>query len=175
MVRLILGSLLLVATLVTGALLGSSGPSSGPVVWRRTAPVEPQPLPVPAARGVASVQAPNGISPEAPGGVERVRRPGPLTVEESRRLQEYDRGFRVRLQEGSMAVTATLEAGPEAQLRAVLVMRAVRRERREFLRGLLGRERYAARYETNDVTGGRDPVALLEELRERGAEKEKDR
>jgi len=174
MAKLFFGSLLLVATMITGALLGSNHQPNGHVVVLRRTIDEPQLVPVPAPHGVASVPTPKGISPEASGGVQRVRRRGALSVEEARRVKEYDKEFHVRLREGSMAVTATLEAGPEAQLRAVLAMRAVRRERRDFLRGLLGRERYAAQYE-NEPTGGRDLVALLRELEEHGAEKEKDR
>ena len=188
MLRPLLGSVLLVATLVTGILAGSTGETTGRSIVRvRTeeyAPAEervttPDRVVAPAAgeevraRNTASATTRKEDSPEASDLVTRMRRYlSDLGEDEAAKIRDYHKDYKKRLNERSLAVTAMLLADAASQRRAVEKMRELRRERREFMRDLLGAKRWDS-WKQVELNGGRNVNELLRVLQERNKENEK--
>lgn len=168
--RLLLGSLLLLATLVTGILAGTTGETRGrALVVVRTIEAPPDASiqrDAPRVEVVASVQARKEEPPEASDLVERMRRLVRVSDWEAQKIKEFHRDYKQRLKQRAFAVTDTLLADPATQRLAVETLRALRRERREFMRQLLGRERWAE-WKRIESTGGRDVARFLQLVRER--------
>ena len=174
---MLLGFLLLLATMVTGILAGTTGEVRGRATVRvRTIETFAHPgvraADAPRAQVAASVQAREEDSPEASDLVERMRRLVAVSDSEAERIRKYHRDYKDRLHERSFAVTEVLLADPYTQQLAVAKMRALRRERREFLRNLLGHERWA-RWKRIEVNGGRDVQQFLQFVREREDKEER--
>ncbi len=187
MKRLVLGSVLLVATATTGALFGSTGeprvrvPNTRPPVpdsvaaqvHDGAAALAPVPVPVdhaPAATsksgadGSASVKARPVGSPEADDLVDRMRRHLPrLGDDAAQRIRSYHVDYKQKLRDHSWEVTSALLDDPESRRRAVESMRGFKRKREDFLRGVLGRGDYDA-WKKIERTGGRDTDQLVRQL-----------
>jgi len=185
MTKLVIGAGLLVAALMTGVIAGSLDepagratqprPAAQPVVSRE-APVahtrfEEQtaeaPAAEPRAEDAAPVQAKQEESPETSGLVERMRRHLPGLAEwQADEVRRYHKGYKKKLHAHGMGIAAVLQADPEQQRRAVAAMREVRRERNEFLRTLLGPEKFES-WRRIEISGGRDVDEFLRGMQER--------
>jgi len=188
MKRLVLGSVLLAATALTGVLFGSTGESRVRVLNARP-PVTDAPVsrtrsvavPVPAPGPVVSTPAPPAAPPaEAPAASERVARGSTgdlvdrmrrhlprLGDDAAERIRRYHAGYKKELRERTWAVTSALLEDPESRRRAVEAMREFRREREEFLRNVLGRRDYES-WKSIERTGGRDLDQLVRRITAQG-------
>jgi len=178
--KLLLGAGLLVATLLTGLVAGSSGERRGRslmqtkteerIVYRDREEAMDAPAPVATTRGggAASTTPGREESPETSADlVDRMRRHLPALADwQAAEIRRYHRGFKKLLHEHGMAVAGTLEADPETQRRAVARLVEIRRERSDFMAGVLGREQWE-KWREIEITGGRNVEEFLREMRER--------
>ena len=191
MVRLLLGCFLLAATLLTGILAGTTGETRArSVITVRTEEQivyrdPPVPVPINAAPAVAEAEEEDRAGgpasantrkeglPETSDLVARMRRHLPdLGRDEAEKIRAYHKDYRKRLNGRAQAVTAMLLADPESQRKAVEKMRELRRERRQFMRDLLGARRWD-KWKQVELNGGRNVDEFLRVLQEQDKENEK--
>ncbi|MDH3592308.1 MAG: hypothetical protein OER88_10545 [Planctomycetota bacterium] len=173
MLRLALGGALLAGALSTGFLAGATG--DGPVravtryetvervVERAAEPAAPAEQPASAKRkeGAAPATVQTEDQPEASDIVDRMRRLLPdLAPWQAAEIRKYHRDYKSRLKDAGLSIAAVLEADPESQRRAVERLAKLKRERKDFLRNLLGNEAWE-RWTEIERTGGRDVEEFL--------------
>ena len=176
MQRLMLGAVLLLGAIATGFVAGGTTEERVRAVTRTVTEtrVQYRERPETTTRaepvrdaGAASAEADPGDLPEAPGLVERMRHQFPDLGEwQADEIRNYHGDYKRKLHANAMNIASVLLADRESQRQAVEQMQALRRKRTEFMRNLLGRERWA-QWKEIELNGGRNVDALLRELQRR--------